>query len=299
MPLPLIAIGIGVGAVGAAGTLIAARKMRKDKKRYDYRRSHYESQYEIYKGFVGKVNADIWNLHLQRVAALETLREAADFLVRANIKDRTWNASSRVTLEQFSELKNVVTSLRNIAASATGAAVGGAAAGAGVAAGAYATAAAFGTASTGAAISGLSGIAARNATLAWLGGGSLASGGGGIAAGAATLANIALAPLSLLPALVMAVKARNQSRKIDEEIANMDISEAEMDRHKAELTAVRSRATEISKAVDELHQALKDVLRIASPDKLEDVYRVYLAAKALGELLDLDSAPRQLPESLS
>lgn len=295
MPLPLLMIGIGVGAVGVAGNLIAARRMSKDRKRYDCRRSRYKERHEGYKGFVRDINADIWNLHLQRVAALETLREAADFLVRANIKDRTWNAASGVTPEQFSELKDVVTSLRNIAASATGAAVGGAAAGAGVAAGAYAAAAAFGTASTGAAISGLSGIAARNATLAWLGGGSLASGGGGIAAGAATLANIALAPLSLLPALVMAVKARNQSRRIDEEIANMDVSEAEMDRHRAELTAVHSRATEVSKAVDELHQVLKDFLRIASPDKLEDVYRVYLAAKALAELLDLDSAPKQLP----
>jgi len=47
--------------------------------------------------------------------------------------------------------------------------------------------AAFGTASTGTAISGLSGAAATNATLAWLGGGSLAAGGGGVAAGAAVL----------------------------------------------------------------------------------------------------------------
>ncbi len=45
----------------------------------------------------------------------------------------------------------------------------------------------LGTASTGTAISGLSGAAATNATLAWLGGGSIAAGGGGIATGAAVL----------------------------------------------------------------------------------------------------------------
>lgn len=46
----------------------------------------------------------------------------------------------------------------------------------------------FGTASTGAAISTLSGAAATNAALAWLGGGTLAAGGGGVAAGQALLA---------------------------------------------------------------------------------------------------------------
>ena len=71
-------------------------------------------------------------------------------------------------------------------------------AGAGVAAGAavasMAPAAAmwvattFGTASTGTAISALSGAAATNAALAWLGGGALAAGGGGMAAGQAFLA---------------------------------------------------------------------------------------------------------------
>lgn len=46
----------------------------------------------------------------------------------------------------------------------------------------------FGTASTGTAISALSGAAATNAALAWLGGGALAAGGGGMAAGHAFLA---------------------------------------------------------------------------------------------------------------
>ena len=46
----------------------------------------------------------------------------------------------------------------------------------------------FGTASTGTAISALSGAAATKAALAWLGGGALSSGGGGMAAGSAFLA---------------------------------------------------------------------------------------------------------------
>lgn len=48
----------------------------------------------------------------------------------------------------------------------------------------------FGAASTGTAISTLSGAAAYNATLAWFGGGAIAAGGGGMAAGAMTLIDI-------------------------------------------------------------------------------------------------------------
>lgn len=54
----------------------------------------------------------------------------------------------------------------------------------------YSAVFALGTASTGTAISSLSGAAATNAILAWLGGGSIAAGGGGMAAGAATLTAI-------------------------------------------------------------------------------------------------------------
>ncbi|MDY4161106.1 MAG: hypothetical protein SOX94_06325 [Prevotella sp.] len=56
----------------------------------------------------------------------------------------------------------------------------------------------FAAASTGTAISSLSGAAATNATLAWLGGGSLAAGGGGMAAGAAVLSGITYASMGVV-----------------------------------------------------------------------------------------------------
>ena len=68
-------------------------------------------------------------------------------------------------------------------------AIGTASTGAGAAftCGALWAATTWGTAGTGTAISSLSGAAASNAALAWLGGGTVASGGGGMAAGAAIL----------------------------------------------------------------------------------------------------------------
>ena len=72
-----------------------------------------------------------------------------------------------------------------------GAGVGG---GAALAFGAYNGTMLLATASTGTAISSLGGVAATNATLAWLGGGSLAAGGGGIALGTAVLGGIVAGP---------------------------------------------------------------------------------------------------------
>lgn len=66
--------------------------------------------------------------------------------------------------------------------------------GAALAFGAYNGTMMLATASTGTAISSLSGVAATNATLAWLGGGSLAAGGGGMALGTAVLSGIVAGP---------------------------------------------------------------------------------------------------------
>jgi len=68
----------------------------------------------------------------------------------------------------------------------------------------------------------LSGIAAKNATLAWLGGGALAAGGKGIAGGLAVLGGIQLAPVFAVSGFVFASKARQNL-----ENAKSNLSQAE------------------------------------------------------------------------
>lgn len=63
---------------------------------------------------------------------------------------------------------------------------------------AFGLVAAFGSASTGTAISSLSGIAAYNATMACLGGGSIAAGGGGMLAGGLALGGVAVLATAVL-----------------------------------------------------------------------------------------------------
>ncbi len=85
----------------------------------------------------------------------------------------------------------------------------------------------FGTASTGTAISALSGAAATNAALAWLGGGAAAAGGGGIAAGNALLAMAGpigwtIAGATLLTSIVLFAKKRVKlNAEKNEEIENV------------------------------------------------------------------------------
>lgn len=89
-----------------------------------------------------------------------------------------------------------------------GAAVLGAGSLAGV--GAYGGVLLLGKASTGTAIGTLSGAAATNATLAWLGGGSIAAGGMGVAGGIIVLGGIVAGPILLVGGGLMHAKARKK-----------------------------------------------------------------------------------------
>lgn len=79
--------------------------------------------------------------------------------------------------------------------------------GAALAFGAYNGTMLLATASTGTAISSLGGVAATNATLAWLGGGSIASGGGGMALGSAVLGGLIAGPALLIFGHILGNKA--------------------------------------------------------------------------------------------
>lgn len=103
---------------------------------------------------------------------------------------------------EFSTINN---GLQSIAA--------GSLAGAAAAGGSYLGVGYLATASTGTAISGLSGAAATNATLAWLGGGSLASGGMGMAGGTMVLGGLVAGPLLAIGGSVFAAKAAEAKDK--------------------------------------------------------------------------------------
>lgn len=86
----------------------------------------------------------------------------------------------------------------------------------------------FGTASTGTAISALSGAAASKAALAWLGGGTLATGGGGAAGGSALLALAGPVGWTVAGATLLASIALFAKQKFDNREAKHDATKAVM-----------------------------------------------------------------------
>lgn len=114
---------------------------------------------------------------------------------------------------------------------------------------------ALASASTGTAISTLSGAAATNATLAWLGGGSLASGGLGIAGGTAVLGGLVAGPLLAIGGAVMASKA---AEKKDEAYEALSRVRGEVKK----LEVVISKLKAISTYTNECNSVFKALLKL-------------------------------------
>lgn len=139
---------------------------------------------------------------------------------------------------EISEIKK----MSNMAINLTEGAAAGAFAGSMIAFGAYSAAMGLASASTGTAISTLSGVAATNATLAFFGGGSIASGGLGMAVGQTVLGSIAVGPGLLAMGLILSAKSQQE---IDKALTNkdqLDAAVSEMESAISMVIAIRRRA---------------------------------------------------------
>ena len=256
MPLPLIVAGIAIGsALAGGGTAggIGGLKMSRAKRLVAQKQEEFDTATET-------------------TGVLRDQCEAA-FIALGTTKARAMHQGLVPFDAAFSRLKNVEldTGVRDDGAPALDLAaiaesgrltlstidtLSIAATGGAVAAGAYAgtqmAVAATATAGTGAAISGLSGAAATNATLAWLGGGTLAAGGGGVAAGTAVLTGVAAAPAVLVGGVFVLLKGRESSKKAAAFEADADAAIAlEAQRHLV-LEAATSEADRVRALLDAL-----------------------------------------------
>lgn len=212
MPLPLLFIGVAAvtGAVGGGKTVKAGVDQKRAK----------------------AINAEANDMVEEAAQRLEILRgQCGDALASlGEIKVSVLNSSIRSFLDTFGQIKNVdfresigllevsklhidkkdfevLDNMSSFALSLGQGGIAGVAGGVATAFGAYGAATALATASTGTAISALSGAAATNATLAFFGGGSLATGGLGIAGGTAVLGGLVAGPALLVMGFITGAKA--------------------------------------------------------------------------------------------
>lgn len=214
------AVGIGYGIHGGIKMYDANNTMKTANSRHKKNLNDLERQNKITfadMDRLGEMELDILNNFQKFADVLEMIHNRPQF--------KPYNKSG-VNIPKYDgqQLKKVSIGagvlLGGIGGAALGTAGGFAAAGATTAA-----AAALGTASTGTAITSLSGVAATKATLAVLGGGSIAAGGGGMAVGATILGATTWGVGLLVGGIIFSLSGTSLSDKADKAWGEMEHAE--------------------------------------------------------------------------
>lgn len=263
MPLPLILAGVAIAAGG----------------------------YGVKKGFDAKedmdraedLNRNAERLYKQSKTALESAHARAKSAMErtGKIKFTTYENLVIPFVDIFSTIKNIefeqkdldgnninidqskMAEISQIAMGMKGLVQGGISAiGAGGLAGlaAYGSVGTLATASTGTAIGTLSGAAATNATLAWLGGGALSAGGMGVAGGTAVLGGIVAGPILAVGGMMMASKAEAALNDAKSNFEKAKLAAEEMKTATVATKAIRTRFAEVYKLIEELSVPFKENL---------------------------------------
>jgi len=220
--LPII-LGIGAGIAGLVGIgkTIKAGIDNKDAKRVNQRAEDLIA--EAKKTIETARNYSSGSLEVLGRKKIFTLGNNMERFINTFKKIKNIDIQDSVGLDELKKFKIDTQSfielreMSGYASSIAGGVLSGAAGGALAAFGAYSGAMAIGAASTGTAITALSGVAATNATLAFLGGGSLAAGGLGMAGGAAVLGGLVAGPALAIMGFIIGSKA---SKNLDNAYSN-------------------------------------------------------------------------------
>lgn len=289
--------------------------------------------YGAYRGAKGVMDhSDASGINLDACSTVDEARSQVDMQRRAtndllvdygSRKLRSFNGVISGFLETFSRLKNVefvnsgeldklnlgdfsTQTLAGLhqdyqalkdAGLGLGAGLGG---GAALAFGAYNGTMILASASTGTAISSLSGAAATNATLAWLGGGSLAAGGYGMAGGMMVLGGLVAGPaLAIFGHIVgnKAEEALNNARSNMEKARTIQVDAKKLITELGAVEQVTSLAnTTFSSITTRLRRSVHDLSRIIhdegedfsvfSPQSRETVFRTLKYAQLIKAMID-------------
>ncbi|MGB3192924.1 MAG: hypothetical protein WBB43_26245 [Limnoraphis sp.] len=291
------AFGVGSGVSGVSNMQEAEKIGKNAQKRYEKAKERAEQEWKTTQQLAeeyGQLQIDVKIRTIGRfIAFIERIGQ------KGSLEDKRFlegfqgfsTEDTKADEAETSEDHQGATEDFNRAGAAAGAAAAAAAAGVAAGQGTLTMVGLFGTASTGTAISGLSGAAAWNATLAWLGGGSLAVGGGGMALGTVVLGGIMAGPALAVVGFVLTgegekalTNAREYESKANAEIAKM---EAAQDL----LKQVQKRVIELKNLVENLNdRAVLALNELESKpfDRYRDAgkfQQVGLLVKAMSEIM--------------
>ncbi|MEH2367081.1 hypothetical protein [Nostoc sp.] len=294
IPLILGAIALGTAAFGAVkgaegfGNMNEAKEIgERAQNRHSYAVSELKADWEATNELAEEYG------QLQLDVMMTTVGRFLDFIERNIGKSKQSEKEfleglEGISVQQIKEYKAAALEAEQFFNGGTKA-IGAAAAGYG---GAMSLATSVGVASTGTLIGGLSGAAAWNATLAWLGGGSLAAGGGGMALGSLVLGGITVGPAVLIGGFVLAGEGEKALTKAWEYNAEVNTAIVKIEAAKDFMQQVKRRITELQNVFECLNKSailgLQELESLPSFDKNRDAskfQKVALFVKALAEIM--------------
>ncbi len=289
MPIPFILGGLALaaGGYGVKKGLDASEKndkakriIKRAKRRYNESKETLEQKQE----FTNSKLEDLGRLKVEIFT--HQIKDFIELINKCKKGDSIYEDKRYLTQN---EVKDLVVAVDNSLEISSGL-LSGATAGALTGMGAYGAVGMLASASTGTAISTLSGAAATNATLAWLGGGSLASGGLGMVGGTAVLGGLVAGPLLAVGGMFLDTKAEENLTQAREQEAEVDIAVEQMDLVVISLDGIVLRVDELQDVLISTRKRFNKMLKnLPSSNycKSEEFKRLMITAKILKNLLDI------------
>lgn len=286
MPIPIL-IGLGVAAAASVGA----------KKAYDGYKKHSESD-DIADAARARYQVRRDQFDRQEKKTLESLESLGNIELSIGKEFERFSTLSAALLQQLNQSRELKLEVKlprhtlqkieayaysavGVLGSIAGAGAGGVAAGFAV----YGGVMTFAAASTGTAISSLAGVAATNATLAAIGGGSLAAGGLGIAGGTAILGAAVAAPILAIAGWAYDSHGEKALQNAKQASIEADNAVRKLEAASASLAKTEICARKVKAALEEIRVSFERYL-----DTLEGMDGLISSLKRLGRNVDEELA---------
>lgn len=317
MPIPLLIFGAAAVATAFGGKkAYDGHKTKQEANEIQMKAiEKYNNRKEQFDKIQQNTNEALNNLDVLELSIGQSIGEfeklAKELLVKLE-KSGYKNQKLSIPSNQLKKISDLSISTTGFLATAAAAGATGAAASFAV----YSGVMAFAAASTGTPIAALSGAAAYNATMAAIGGGSLAAGGWGMAGGAMVLGVAAAAPILTVAGWAYAIhaekalaNAEEQNNKVNEALEKMNLAEVRLNkitnyiqRINLSLTSINNTFIEYFDALKAMHQTImkrhqgEDISIDESKECLQKIDNGYALAAIMTEIITTPIFKSQVDE---